>query len=79
MKTAISVPDATYERVEEKAHELGWSRSEFYSTAAERLLNQLDQESLAVAIDDALEIIGDSDDSGPAAVVAGRRTLAGDN
>lgn len=75
MKTAISIPDATYERAEEKAHALGWSRSEFYATAAERLLAQLDQESLTVAINAAIDIIGTDDDSSTAAVAAGRRTV----
>ncbi|MDP4013497.1 MAG: hypothetical protein U0990_06090 [Candidatus Nanopelagicales bacterium] len=75
MKTAISVPDSTFARAEQKAHELGWSRSQFYATAAERLLAQMDQESLTNAINDALGVIGDSDDSGKAAVAAGRKTL----
>lgn len=75
MKTAISVPDSTFDRVEQKAHELGWSRSEFYSTAAERLIEQIDKDNLATTIDAALEIIGDQDDSADAAVAAGRRTV----
>lgn len=76
MKTAISIPDSTFQRAEDKAHELGWSRSQFYATAVERLLIQLDQESLADSIDAALDIIGDTDDSATAAVAVGRRTLA---
>jgi len=77
VKTAISVPDSTFDRVEQKAHELGWSRSEFYSTAAERLIEQIDKDDLATTIDSALDIIGSDDDSGDAAVAAGRQTVAG--
>lgn len=35
MKTAITVPDETFRRVDERAAALGMSRSEFYSRAAE--------------------------------------------
>lgn len=79
MKTAISIPDLTYHRAEEKAHQLGWSRSQFYATAAERLLAQLDQESLTASIDAAIDIIGTSDDSSAAAVAAGRRVIGGES
>ena len=76
MKTAISVPDTTFERAEQKAHELGWTRSEFYSTAAARFIDQLEREDLAANIDAALEIIGDLDESADVAVAAGRRAVA---
>ncbi len=76
MKTAISIPDTTYRRAEEKAHQLGWSRSEFYANAAVHLLAQLDGESLSEAIDAAVDIIG-TDDAHAEAVVVGRRTVAG--
>jgi metal-responsive CopG/Arc/MetJ family transcriptional regulator len=33
MKTAISIPDATYEEAERLAKNRGWSRSELYSNA----------------------------------------------
>jgi hypothetical protein len=55
MKTAISVPDETFRRVERRAAELGISRSEFYATAAARYLDQLDGEALTRQIDEALE------------------------
>jgi hypothetical protein len=55
MKTAISVPDETFHRVERRAAELGISRSEFYATAAARYLDQLDGETLTRQIDEALE------------------------
>jgi metal-responsive CopG/Arc/MetJ family transcriptional regulator len=55
MKTAISVPDETFHRVERRAAELGVSRSEFYATAAARYLDELDSETLTSQIDEALE------------------------
>lgn len=75
VKTAISVPDVVYERVERKAQQLGWSRSQFYASAAEQLLDRLDRESVAAAIDAALDLGAGSDESTDIAVVAGRRTL----
>jgi mRNA interferase MazF len=41
VKTAISVPDETFARVDEAAARLGVSRSEFYARAAERWLVEL--------------------------------------
>lgn len=76
MKTAISIPDSTFERVERKAAQLGWSRSQFYRRAAEHLLDELDQESLTGAIDAALKLGAADDDMSTAATAAGRRTLA---
>lgn len=55
MKTAISVPDATFARVEAAASRLGVSRSEFYARAAERWLVELDDEGTTAAINRALE------------------------
>lgn len=54
MKTAISVPDATFRRVEERAASLGMNRSEFYSRAAERYLVELDHSSRIDEINAAL-------------------------
>lgn len=73
MKTAISLPDATFERATRRAAELGMSRSEFFARAAEQYLRQLDDASLTAQIDAVLDR-GD-DDSAGAAVAAGRRTL----
>ena len=75
MKTAISLPDATFERATEKSKELGISRSEFFARAAEVYLDELAGHSLTRQIDEALETAG-SDESGPVAVSAGRRQLA---
>jgi Predicted transcriptional regulators containing the CopG/Arc/MetJ DNA-binding domain and a metal-binding domain len=74
MKTAISVPDETFARVERGAKCLGVTRSEFYARAARFYLEHLERESLTHEINSALELI-DDDDSSSAAVVAGRRRL----
>jgi hypothetical protein len=51
------------------------SRSEFYARAAQCYLEHLDASSLTAQIDEAISLIG-PDDSGQAAVTAGRRSLA---
>lgn len=77
VKTAISLPDQTFERVNRRASEMGMSRSEFFARAAERYLEQLDSASITAAIDEVLEKT--DDDAGRDAVAAGRRRLtAGD-
>jgi metal-responsive CopG/Arc/MetJ family transcriptional regulator len=75
VKTAISVPDDTYERASKTAQDLGMSRSEFFSRAAARYLDELDSESVTRQINEAVAVIGDSDDSSADAVNAGRRFL----
>lgn len=55
MKTAISLPDETFVRVEEAAKRLGVSRSEFFARAAERWLDDLDDDQTTGAINRALE------------------------
>jgi metal-responsive CopG/Arc/MetJ family transcriptional regulator len=54
MKTAISLPNDTFERVERAAKRLGVSRSEFFARAAERWLGDLDDEGVTDAIDRAI-------------------------
>lgn len=76
MKTAISVPDDTYRRVSRRARDLGMSRSEFFSRAAVRYLDELDAESVTCKIDLAVASLGPSDDSAADAVTAGHRVLA---
>jgi metal-responsive CopG/Arc/MetJ family transcriptional regulator len=75
MKTAISVPDETFERATRRAEQLGISRSEFFSTAAKRYLEDLDRESLTARIDEALGLVGDDRDTIVATDV-GRSRLA---
>lgn len=76
MKTAISLPDETFERATNRARKLGMSRSEFFAQAAESYLDQLDSEALTKRIDEALETIGSIDSSSIEAVASGRRHLA---
>jgi Arc/MetJ family transcription regulator len=75
MKTAISVPDDTFEQATRQAAELGISRSEFFARAARRYLDELASRSLTQQVNDALQAAGD-DDSAAVAVQAGRDLLA---
>lgn len=75
VKTAISVPDDTFEQATKQATELGISRSEFFTRAARRYLNELAAQSLTQEVNDALETAG-QDDSATVAAQAGRERLA---
>ncbi len=75
MKTAISLPDDTYEQASRRAAELGISRSEFFARAARRYLDELASQSLTQQINEALQAVG-GDDSNAAAAAAGRSYLA---
>ncbi len=76
METAISVPDTTFEKVEQRATALGVSRSEFYTRAAQRYLADLETaQDLSEEIDEALVRI-EGDDSSTAAVRAGYGGIA---
>jgi len=66
VKTAISVPDRSFERVRRHAARLGISRSEFFTRAAERWADQLDDAELTASIDDTLDQIGDGPDDNAA-------------
>lgn len=55
VKTAISVPDDTFHRVDDAAKRMGVSRSEFYARAAERWLHDLDRDGVTDAINAALD------------------------
>lgn len=78
MKTAISVPDETFTRASKRAAELGMSRSEFFTRAAQQYLERLDAASVTEQIDRALAVAGE-DDSSSVAVRAGRNRLSRDN
>jgi hypothetical protein len=54
MKTAISLSDDTFARAEQAARRLGVSRSEFFARAAERWLDDLDEQRTTEAINQAL-------------------------
>jgi metal-responsive CopG/Arc/MetJ family transcriptional regulator len=75
MKTAISVPDDTFEQATRQAAELGISRSEFFARAARRYLDELASRSLTQQVNDALRVAG-NDDSAAAAARVGRELLA---
>jgi metal-responsive CopG/Arc/MetJ family transcriptional regulator len=62
IKTAISLPDDTFERVERAARKMGVSRSEFFARAAERWLDALDDNGTTDAVNRA--IAGLPDESG---------------
>lgn len=76
MKTAISIPDDTFDRASARARDLGMSRSEFFTTAARRYLDELDAESLTRQIDAALAQLEVIDEYSIDAVTHGRRVLA---
>ncbi|HRD99852.1 MAG TPA: hypothetical protein PLV68_01055 [Ilumatobacteraceae bacterium] len=79
MKTAISVPDATYEQVEHAALRHGMNRSQFYARAAEHYIAYLDSADLTASIDAAIEALHDAaeaDESTVFAVAAGHHTLS---
>jgi hypothetical protein len=75
VKTAISLPDETYEQATKQAAELGISRSEFFARAARSYLDELASHSLTQQINEALQAA--DDDSNAAAAAVGRRYLAG--
>ncbi|HZN19259.1 MAG TPA: ribbon-helix-helix protein, CopG family [Micromonosporaceae bacterium] len=77
MKTAISIPDDTFDRAERSAAALGMSRSEFFTRAAQHYLEELEAHSLTARIDAAVAL-ADADESSRAAVIAGHRRLAAD-
>jgi metal-responsive CopG/Arc/MetJ family transcriptional regulator len=79
MKTAISVPDQIFDEATRRAGELGISRSEFFSTAARRYLDELSRESLTQQIDDALSLPGYDPEASEIAAAAGRRRLGADD
>ncbi|QTE29252.1 CopG family transcriptional regulator [Pengzhenrongella sicca] len=75
MKTAISVPDDTFEKATRRAHDLGMSRSEFFTRAAARYLDELDAESVTRQIDLALAARPGADDAASDAVDVGHLIL----
>ena len=74
MKTAISLPEATFEAATKRAAELGISRSQFFADAARRYLDELDSMSVTAQINDALGEAG-ADDSWVTAVSASHTRL----
>jgi hypothetical protein len=73
MKTAISLSDDTFQRVERAAKALGVSRSEFFARAAERWLDDLDDEGATDAINRAIaDVPGDTEFTDAAAAALAR-------
>ena len=62
MKTAISLPDPLFARIEAMAAEQGVSRSAFLARAAELYLERLDDDSLVERINAAIAAVGDPRD-----------------
>jgi metal-responsive CopG/Arc/MetJ family transcriptional regulator len=59
VKTAISIPDLTFERVTRRAKDLGMNRSELFVRAVEVYLDELDAQSRTAEINAALARLGD--------------------
>ena len=76
VKTAISVPDETFDRAERLAKRHGMNRSQFYATAAARYADELESADLTDAIDAVVDAVN-TDESTSFAVGAGRRVLEG--
>ncbi len=76
MKTAISVPDDIFADATKRAKDLGISRSEFFSTALRRYLDDLSRESLTQQINQVLDLPDYDEEASVVAVEAGRRRLS---
>jgi metal-responsive CopG/Arc/MetJ family transcriptional regulator len=77
MKTAISLPDATFRRVDRAAKRLGLSRSELFVRAAENWLDGLEDDGVTEAIDRAIAGLPDDHqftDAAAAALAAGNQS-----
>jgi metal-responsive CopG/Arc/MetJ family transcriptional regulator len=70
MKTAISLPDETFQRVEDAARRLGVSRSEFFARAAERWLDDLDDGQTTEVINSAIASVANDSAFTDAAALA---------
>lgn len=76
VKTAISIPEQVFRRVEEQASRLGMSRSEFFTRAASRWLDELDDKQETAAINAVLAEAGPQDDDIEFVTHAARLLLA---
>jgi metal-responsive CopG/Arc/MetJ family transcriptional regulator len=74
MKTAISLPNDTFKRVERAAKKPGVSRSEFFARAAERWLDDLDDQRTTDAINRTIAGLPDDTAFTAAAAAALART-----
>jgi metal-responsive CopG/Arc/MetJ family transcriptional regulator len=76
MKTAISIPDDTFDRVTRTARQLGISRSELMTKAAVAYLDDLDSRDLTLEIDRVLGLVDIHVDADQAVVEASKARLA---
>ena len=76
MRIEIVVQDELAGRVAQQAAEMGITPAKFFTRAAERYLEQLDDQTLASQIDSAIATLDGEDQSAAAAVAAGRARLA---
>ena len=73
MKTAVSIPDEVFEKVERFARRAKRSRSEVFSAALKEYIARHSPDEVTAAINQALESIGDQKDDFVSA--AARRIL----
>lgn len=76
MKTAVSVPDATFRRADRAAEVLGVSRSELYARALDEYLDRLENTNLTNRIDAALARSGGDPELTRAVVETSHAALA---
>lgn len=73
MKTAVSIPDEVFEKVERFARRTKRSRSEIFSSALREYMARHSPDEVTAAIDQALEKVGEQKDE--FVVAAARRVL----
>ncbi|MPV35498.1 hypothetical protein [Georgenia subflava] len=78
MKTAISLPDETFERAERAAKRLGITRSELYARAVDAFVESLDRTSVTSMLDAAIERTGHDDELTELVVSRSRAALESD-
>jgi hypothetical protein len=75
MKTAISMPDDVFLRLEAAAQQAGLSRSEFYRNAGLEYASKLAASDITAALNAYIEATGD-DGADPALTAYSRRQMA---
>lgn len=75
MKTAVSVPDATFRRADVAARRLGMSRSELYVRALEAFLGPPSDDELTARFD---EVYGEQPSALDPAIAGAQRAAIGD-
>lgn len=78
MKTAISVPEETFQRADQLAAQLGMNRSELFTKAVQQFIEWHESSGLTEQIDAAVRLLG-RDQSFDDAVDAGRARLSADD